>query len=172
MDASTLIFFVLATLLVISSLMVVFLHHVVHSALALVSALLIIAIFFVTLHAPMVGVLQVMVYAGAIMVLFLFVIMLLNPSVPEQPPGVWWGLATLLAVLLGGMMLFLEEPAGELADVSAAARERTGSRPRARSSCVGSTSSSGATPSPSSPLPSDIVMSASVMLTAKGTKVK
>jgi len=115
-DASTLIFFVLATLLVISSLMVVFLRHVVHSALALVSALLIIAIFFVTLHAPMVGVLQVMVYAGAIMVLFLFVIMLLNPSVPEQPPGVWWGLATLLAVLLGALLVPLmsnSESAGD-----------------------------------------------------------
>ena len=48
------------------------------------SALLIIAILFVTLHAPMVGVLQVMVYAGAIMVLFLFVIMFLNPAVLER----------------------------------------------------------------------------------------
>jgi NADH-quinone oxidoreductase subunit J len=116
MDASTLIFFVLATLLVISSLMVVFLRQVVHSAIALVSALLIIAIFFVTLHAPMVGVLQVMVYAGAIMVLFLFVIMLLNPKVPEQPRGVWWGLATLLAILLGALLVPLmsnSAPAGD-----------------------------------------------------------
>ncbi len=87
MNPSTLIFFVLAGLLVLSSLMVVFLRNVVHSAIALVAALLIIAVLFVTLQAPMVGVLQVMVYAGAIMVLFLFVIMLLNPTSSEPGRG-------------------------------------------------------------------------------------
>ena len=45
MDAPTVIFFVLAGLLVLSSLMVVFLRNVVHAAVALVAALLIIAIF-------------------------------------------------------------------------------------------------------------------------------
>ena len=89
MDASTFVFFLLAGLLVISSLLVVFLRNVVHCAMALVAALLIIAIFFITLHAPMVGILQVMVYAGAIMVLFLFVIMFLNPSVLERPRAAW-----------------------------------------------------------------------------------
>jgi NADH-quinone oxidoreductase subunit J len=116
MDLSTLIFFLLAALLVISSLMVVFLRRVVHCAMALVTALLIIAIFFITLHAPMVGILQVMVYAGAIMVLFLFVIMFLNPAVLERPSRAWWSLSTLLAVLLGALLapLFLNsEPAGD-----------------------------------------------------------
>ena len=65
--------------------------------MALVSALLLIAVLFVTLQAPMVGVLQVIVYAGAIMVLFLFVIMLLNPAALEQQRGLWWGFGTLLA---------------------------------------------------------------------------
>ena len=46
-------------LLVLSSLMVVFVRNVVHAAVALVAALLLIAIFFITLQAPMVGVLQV-----------------------------------------------------------------------------------------------------------------
>lgn len=116
MDSSTLIFFVLATLLVVSSLMVVFLRNVVHCAMALVAALLIIAIYFVTLQAPMVGVLQVLVYAGAIMVLFLFVIMLLNPMTPEQPRRAWWTLGTLLALMLAGglvPMLTKSEPAGD-----------------------------------------------------------
>lgn len=116
MDASTLIFYFLAALLVLSSLLVVFMRNVVHCAVALVAALLIIAIFFITLHAPMVGVLQVMVYAGAIMVLFLFVIMLLNPTVLEQPRAAWWSLATVLAVLLGGLLVplfFNSEPAGD-----------------------------------------------------------
>jgi NADH-quinone oxidoreductase subunit J len=106
MDASTLIFFTLATLLVISSLLVVLLRNVVHCAMALVAALLIIAIFFVMLQAPMVGVLQVLVYAGAIVVLFLFVIMFLNPA-PQQQSGAWLGFSGLLALLLGGVLASL-----------------------------------------------------------------
>src|SRR5207253_439395 len=85
---SLMLFYVLGGLLVIASLMVVFLSSVVHSAMALVAALFLIAILFLTLHAPMVGVLQVLVYAGAIMVLFLFVIMLLNPAAVE--PRWFW----------------------------------------------------------------------------------
>ena len=103
MDVSNLIFFSLAALLVISSLLVVLLRNVVHCAMALVAALLIISIFFVTLQAPMVGVLQVLVYAGAIMVLFLFVIMFLNPT-PLQQRGAWLGFSGLLALLLGGVL--------------------------------------------------------------------
>src|SRR5215470_9508885 len=87
-------FFVLAFLLVITSLMVVFQRNVVHSALSLVAALFLIALFFIMLHAPMVGVLQILIYAGAIMVLFLFVIMLLNPAALEQRRGVWWWFGT------------------------------------------------------------------------------
>jgi NADH-quinone oxidoreductase subunit J len=105
MDASTILFFILAGLLVLSSLMVVFLRNVVHAAVALVAALLIIAILFVTLQAAMVGVLQVMVYAGAIMVLFLFVIMFLNPGELEWPRGAWWALGTILALLLGALLV-------------------------------------------------------------------
>jgi NADH-quinone oxidoreductase subunit J len=105
MDASTILFFILAGLLVLSSLMVVFLRNVVHAAVALVAALLIIAILFVTLQAAMVGVLQVMVYAGAIMVLFLFVIMFLNPGELEWRRGAWWALGTILALLLGALLV-------------------------------------------------------------------
>src|SRR4029450_12242084 len=100
MDASLIIFFVLATLLVLASLLVVFLRNVVHCAMALVAALLLISIFFVTLQAPMLGILQVLVYAGAIMVLFLFVIMFLNPTLLEKTGRAWWALATILALLL------------------------------------------------------------------------
>ena len=107
MDASTLIFFTLATLLVVSSLLVVLLRNVVHCAMALVAALLIISIFFVILQAPMVGVLQVLVYAGAIMVLFLFVIMFLNPGARNNRAASGWGFSGLLALLLGGVLATL-----------------------------------------------------------------
>ncbi|HSQ14144.1 MAG TPA: NADH-quinone oxidoreductase subunit J [Candidatus Deferrimicrobium sp.] len=105
MDTASLIFYLLATLLVIASLLVVFLRNVVHCAMALVSALLLIAVLFVTLQAPMVGVLQVMVYAGAIMVLFLFVIMLLNPTALERQRGLWWGFGTILGLMLAGVLV-------------------------------------------------------------------
>jgi NADH-quinone oxidoreductase subunit J len=107
MDTASFIFYLLATLLVIASLMVVFLRNVVHCAMALVSALLVIAVFFVTLQAPMVGMLQVMVYAGAIMVLFLFVVMFLNPAALERQRGLWWGFGTLLALMLAGVLVAL-----------------------------------------------------------------
>jgi NADH-quinone oxidoreductase subunit J len=102
MDASAILFYVISALLVLSSLMVVFLRNVIHCALALVVALFLIAVLFVMLHAPMVGVLQVLVYAGAIMVLFLFVIMFLNPTTPEPRRKLWWGFASLGALLLAG----------------------------------------------------------------------
>jgi len=116
-----LIFYLLAALLVISSLMVVFLRNVVHCAMALVTALLLIAVLFVTLHAPMVGILQVMVYAGAIMVLFLFVIMFLNPMESERQPGLWWGFGTMLSLMLAcvltPMLILNESPANPAAAV-------------------------------------------------------
>ena len=105
MTPSLILFYVLATLLLISSLMVVFQRNVVHSAMALVAALFLIAIFFLMLHAPMEGVMQILVYAGAIMVLFLFVIMFLNPVSLERRRGVWWGIGTIAALLLAGMLV-------------------------------------------------------------------
>jgi NADH-quinone oxidoreductase subunit J len=84
------------------------------SALWLVVTLFAIAALFVLLDAQFIAVLQVLVYAGAIMVLFLFVIMLLNlgrpgPSDIKRPLGVG------AAVLLGGAMLFLLKPLGNTA---------------------------------------------------------
>ena len=116
MDSATLLFFALAGLLVIFSLLVVLLRNVVHSAMALVAALLVISIFFVTLQAPMVGILQILVYAGAIMVLFLFVIMLLNVTSLENRRIGWLGFAGLLALLLGGVLTLMLSRAPTAAD--------------------------------------------------------
>jgi NADH-quinone oxidoreductase subunit J len=71
-------FFVVAALAVASALGVVLNKNPVHGACALVAHLFLLAVFFVGLDAQLVGVLQVIVYAGAVVVLFLFVIMLLN----------------------------------------------------------------------------------------------
>lgn len=120
MDAAVIIFYVISVLLVLSSLTVVFLRNVVHCALALVAALFLIAVLFVMLHAPMLGVLQVLIYAGAIMVLFLFVIMFLNPTVAEPRRKLWWGFGSLAAIfLIAALAVILSNGAAPLDPVAA-----------------------------------------------------
>ena len=72
------LFLVVAALTVLSALVVVVHKSPIYSALGLVSTLGMVAALFLGLDAHVVGVLQITVYAGAIVVLFLFVIMLLN----------------------------------------------------------------------------------------------
>ena len=80
------LFIFLAALSVISALGVVLQRNPVHSLLALVVTLLAIAVLFIGLGAVTVGLLQAIVYVGAIMVLFLFVIWLLNiQAMPVEP---------------------------------------------------------------------------------------
>lgn len=78
------IFFVLALL---SGLMVVLTPHAVYSALYLVVTMVSIAGLFVLMNAQLAAFFQIIVYAGAIMVLFLFVVMLLNVGRQVDPPG-------------------------------------------------------------------------------------
>jgi len=75
------VFLVVAVLTVTAALGVVIGRNPVHCALALVSTLCAIAVLFLGLDAQLIGFLQIIVYAGAIVVLFLFVIMLLNIEV-------------------------------------------------------------------------------------------
>jgi NADH-quinone oxidoreductase subunit J len=120
MTGSEILFFILAGLLVFSALMVVLQRDVVYCAMALVAALFLIAILFLTLHAPMIGVLQILVYAGAIMVLFLFVIMFLNSRVPEVQNFRWRSLSLAMVLLLGGVLAALSTNGHPPADPVAA----------------------------------------------------
>ena len=74
----TLFFFIFATIAIASALLLVMFRNPVYSALSLVTTLFALAGLFVLLNAYFLAAVQVIVYAGAIMVLFLFVIMLLN----------------------------------------------------------------------------------------------
>ncbi len=81
-----LIFFFFAAVAVIFALMVVLNRNPVVGALSLVASFFSLAVMYVLLDAPFLAALQIIIYAGAIMVLFLFVIMLLNLShVSEEP---------------------------------------------------------------------------------------
>ena len=103
------VFWPVAVLALSSALVVVVSPNAVHSALALVANLFAIAVFYVLLDAQFLAAAQVMVYAGAIMVLFLFVVMLLGVDRQEDLTETLPGQRTLgfLAVIgLGGMTVF------------------------------------------------------------------
>src|SRR6056297_1309188 len=74
----TLFFYIVALVVLGSGLIVILSKNPVNSALGLVNTFFCLAIFYVMLYAPFMAAVQIMVYAGAIMVLILFVIMLLN----------------------------------------------------------------------------------------------
>ena len=94
----------------ISTLFVILQTNVVHALIYLVLSLLAVAVVFFSLGAPFVALLEAIVYAGAIMVLFLFVVMMLNlgQTTREQekawlPPRVWLIPVVLATVLLSGL---------------------------------------------------------------------
>jgi NADH-quinone oxidoreductase subunit J len=96
------LFWIFAVLAVLASLGVISLRNSVHSAVALTGTLVCLAVLYILLGAEFVGVVQIIVYAGAIMVLFLFVVTLLSPGreeVDDRLPGQRW-ISSLLAVLL------------------------------------------------------------------------
>jgi NADH-quinone oxidoreductase subunit J len=104
-----LFFYLFGGLTLLGALLVVFLRRPVHNAMALIFAFFTMAGLFLLLEAEFIAVLQVLVYAGAIMVLFLFVIMLLNlerESVEKvaRHPGKWFG------VIFAGVIFLLLAP--------------------------------------------------------------
>jgi NADH-quinone oxidoreductase subunit J len=78
------IFYIFAAMMIAGGLMVVLMHNPVSSALAMVLSFIGLAGIFTGLNAYFVGILQILVYAGAIMVLFIFIIMLLDLKKEEQ----------------------------------------------------------------------------------------
>jgi NADH-quinone oxidoreductase subunit J len=77
-------FFVIALVAVVAAISTVLSPNPVHSALFLVVNLFCVAVLYLSLNADFLAIVQVIVYAGAIMVLFLFVITLLNPTTRES----------------------------------------------------------------------------------------
>jgi NADH-quinone oxidoreductase subunit J len=78
------VFFVLAGLAVIGAVSLIFQKHPIHSALSLIVVMIALAGLYLLLGAEFVAAVQIIVYGGAIMVLFVFVIMLLNAGVEEH----------------------------------------------------------------------------------------
>jgi NADH-quinone oxidoreductase subunit J len=85
--SDALLFYSFATITVIGALLVVSQKNPVYSVLAIIMSFFGLAGLYVTLEAPFVAVVQIIIYAGAIMVLFLFTVMLLN--VPREDAAEW-----------------------------------------------------------------------------------
>ena len=91
-------FYIFAAMMLSGGLMVIFMRNPVSSALSMVLSFLGLAGIFIGLNAYFVGILQILVYAGAIMVLFIFIIMLLDVKEEESHPRK--GLAITAGVLI------------------------------------------------------------------------
>lgn len=107
-------FYIASLIAVVATLRVVTGTHAIHALLYFVTSLLAVAVIFLTLGAPFAAALEVIIYAGAVMVLFIFVVMMLSPG-PRSArrerqwldPGTWVGPAVLAAVLLAELVWIL-----------------------------------------------------------------
>jgi len=113
---SWILFVLLGGLMLASALGVVLTSHPVRSTMCLVVTLFLLAVFFIFLDADFVAALQVVVYAGAIMVVFLFVIMLLNlQNDPQERYRQSWLFATVSGASLFALsIIYLLRRAGVL----------------------------------------------------------
>ena len=106
--ATTFFFYLLAGIAIASALATVTRKNPVHSALALIVTLLAIAGLYLMLYAPFIAGVQIVLYAGGIMVLFLFVIMLVNIEIAnhEERFNKQWPVAMLSALSLGVLLIW------------------------------------------------------------------
>ncbi len=123
------LFWILAIVCIGAALTMVTAANPVRSALSLVVCFLALAVYYVTLSAQFIGAVQVVVYAGAVMVLFLFVIMLLNLGAPvtsstkgsnQNTAAVALGAILLLVLFISG--IFFEIPGKAVSPATAQAQ--------------------------------------------------
>src|SRR6202008_1609036 len=114
--ATTFFFYLLAGLAIASGVLVITRKNPVHSSLALILTLLALAGLYLLLYAPFVAGVQIILYAGGIMVLFLFVIMLVNleRSQKEEQFNKQWVIGTVAAVVTGILFVLVFVKSKEL----------------------------------------------------------
>jgi NADH-quinone oxidoreductase subunit J len=111
MTGAQIIFLFVALFTLGSGLMVVTTRNLVHAALWLVSTLFGVAVTFALLHASFLAVVQVVVYIGAIAILFIFAVMLTRKDMrdqgPQHNPG-WWAGALIAVLIFAGLFALLQ----------------------------------------------------------------
>ncbi len=117
-------FYIASLIAVVATVRVISGTHAVHALLYLVVSLLAVATVFLILGAPFAAALEVIIYAGAIMVLFVFVMMMLNPgprSVRREQhwltPGIWVGPVILTAILMAELAWVLARGGGAVSSM-------------------------------------------------------
>lgn len=117
MDISPIAFYLFAGTAIACSLLVILKKNPVSSAFSLILVFAAFAGIYATLNAHMIAMLQILVYAGAIMVLFVFVIMLLNADEPSfdlsRSHPLMKGLAAVLAIVLFGFFVWALKQSGD-----------------------------------------------------------
>ena len=109
-----LIFYFFAGMLLLSALGVVTARNPVHSALLLVLSFFSCSALWLLLEAEFLAIVLVLVYVGAVMVLFLFVVMMLDINLVELREGFvrYLPFGALIAIMLAGMMIYIVGPVG------------------------------------------------------------
>ena len=110
----SLLFYISSAIAIIATFMVITRYHPIHALLYLVASFLSVAMIFLSLGAPFIAALEVIIYAGAIMVLFIFVVMMLNlgDDTAKQEKQwlitkIWLGPSILVLILLGELAWLL-----------------------------------------------------------------
>ena len=110
----TIVFYVAGAVAIVSTALMITRLNAVHALLYLIVSLLAVAVVFYTLGAPFIAALEVIIYAGAIMVLFVFVVMLLNlgeeaarSERAAAPASMWIGPSILAAILMAEFVYLL-----------------------------------------------------------------
>lgn len=110
----SILFYLSSFIAIIATILVITRHHPIHALLYLVVSFLAISMIFLSIGAPFVAVLEIILYAGAIIVLLIFVVMMLNlgTDTAEQEkqwlqPKVWVGPSILALVLLAEIIVLL-----------------------------------------------------------------
>ncbi len=103
MEFKTILFYIFSTVTVLAALRVITARNPVHAALFLVLAFFNVAGLWMLLQAEFLALVLIMVYVGAVMVLFLFVVMMLDINIEQVRQGFWKNLP--LGALVGGLMV-------------------------------------------------------------------
>lgn len=108
-NGAALLFYLFALITIGSAVAVITMRNPMYSAISLLVCFLSMAALFLLRHAEFIAVVQVFVYGGGIMVLFLFVIMLVNLHKLQEVRlfGVQWPMAVVLAILLVGLIVLV-----------------------------------------------------------------
>ena len=113
------VFYLAAAIAILATILTITRLNPVHALLYLIVSLLAVAVVFYILGAPFIAALEVIIYAGAVMVLFIFVVMMLNLGKKTihlerhwLRPGMWVGPAILAAILVAEVVFLLAHDSG------------------------------------------------------------